>query len=155
MTLASWRRVPSVRWCSCTPQPSSSHTLSLATRHGSHTPRALATPDVHSSHCAVCTEYATGTAVAYYIAMYAPHFALVPIFGARLAYNVRRMLRGEQGPWSALNAAAGVGSVQRAPASCSGPGGMSDPQPAERIRALHEGATLHHHHQGRHPEVLI
>ena len=59
-----------------------------------------------------------------YIAMYAPHFVLVPAFGARLAYNVRRMLRGEEGPWTTLKLAAasaareaGGGSEQGQPGS--------------------------------------
>ena len=89
-----------------------------------------------------------------YIAMYAPHFALVPIFGARLLYNVRRMMRGEPGPWSALNAASALGSgmqgmPQGAAATVDGPGGMGhDPQE----RARHEGAIRQV--QG-HPEVLM
>ena len=34
------------------------------------------------------------------VAMYAPHFVLVLVFGGRLASNIRRMLRGEAGPWN-------------------------------------------------------
>ena len=76
---------------------------------------------------------------------YAPHFALVPCFGARLTYNVRRMLRGEDGPWTTLNAHAAASAKAResmsegfpppsTPSGREGAGGPADARPQPQTR---------------------
>eukprot|EP01052_Picozoa_sp_SAG31_P024810 SAG31_NODE_2135_length_6364_cov_4.367438_7_plen_213_part_00 len=44
-----------------------------------------------------------GTAQAYYIAMYMPHFAMVFLFGRRLRVLLIKLLAHECGPWSEQN----------------------------------------------------
>ena len=43
----------------------------------------------------------SGQAVAYFVAMYIPQFVLIILFVIRLEILIRRMLRGEDGTWSA------------------------------------------------------
>ena len=39
-------------------------------------------------------------AVAYYVAMYIPHFAMIAIFAWRMLHHLRALLNGDPGPWS-------------------------------------------------------
>jgi hypothetical protein len=48
--------------------------------------------------------YAVGTATAYYVAMYAPHFAMGAVFLWRLRKNFASMLAGGRGTWSEVEA---------------------------------------------------
>ena len=41
------------------------------------------------------------TALSYYIAMYAPHVALLFVFGRRMWMNIQCMRNGQEGPWTA------------------------------------------------------
>ena len=62
------------------------------------------------------------------VAMYAPHLALVPVFGGRLIYNARRMLRGEAGPWNEYDKTAAASAK------------LSDSMSAQDgVAALHSG----------------
>lgn len=40
------------------------------------------------------------TAVSYYVAMYAPHFAMGVLFGVRMWGHIKKLYRGEPGPWT-------------------------------------------------------
>ena len=74
-------------------------------------------------------DYAFGAApAALLVAMYAPHFVLVLVFGGRLASNIGRMLRGEPGPWTAYDNSAAASAK------------LSDSMSAQDgVAALHSG----------------
>ena len=75
-------------------------------------------------------------AMRFAVPAYAPHFALVPVFGVRLALNVRRMLRGDDGPWSALDAHAAAAAKVRDSMSANGaPSSPDEPRPPLVIHA--------------------
>jgi ABC-type transport system involved in cytochrome bd biosynthesis fused ATPase/permease subunit len=44
--------------------------------------------------------YAIQRAAAYYVAMYLPHFVLIAVFGVRMISHLRKLLRGQDGPWT-------------------------------------------------------
>ena len=48
-----------------------------------------------------------GSSVAFYVAMYAPHFALIAVYGVRMLCHLRGLLSGNPGPWTAYMAAGG------------------------------------------------
>ena len=65
------------------------------------------------------------------VAMYAPHLALVPVFGGRLIYNARRMLRGEAGPWNEYDKTAAASAK------------LSDSMSAQDgVASLHSGQNI-------------
>lgn len=68
------------------------------------------------------------TAVAYYISMYAPHFALILVFGARMVRHAKCLSTGRPGPWTAHMARASMSSAARGsePAAAEA-GGMRAP----------------------------
>ena len=49
--------------------------------------------------------YFLQTSVAYYCAMYLPHFILILIYGWRLRSHLRRLHNGEDGPWTPYSSA--------------------------------------------------
>lgn len=61
---------------------------------------------------AICVaHFVFGTAISYYIAMYAPHFALILVFGWRMVSHLLAMHAGRVGPWTAhATRSIGVGS---------------------------------------------
>ena len=65
---------------------------------------------------AICVaHFVFGTAVAYYIAMYSPHFALILVFGGRMLSHLHAMHAGRAGPWTAhATRSIGVGSDEAA-----------------------------------------
>ena len=49
----------------------------------------------------VSTKVFGGSATALYLSMYIPHFALIIVFGVRMAMNMKSMATGHPGAWTA------------------------------------------------------
>jgi len=59
--------------------------------------------------------YAIQRAAAYYVAMYLPHFVLIAIFGVRMVSHLRKLLNGQEGPWTKHGRRASVAPEDAAP----------------------------------------